>query len=162
MQRRVFDIGGRPFLIAREDGFYETAGTLLALIASQPVPEPAPLPPQAPPPVPAPAVESEAPTPPAPEPPAEPAEEIPAVPAAPQQAVLPLPEPAPPARRRAATPAAAPQVQPLEAFSPLENPDVAAAMKTIAAGYASGRQLETSELSELLTSLHQTLSRLSR
>ena len=32
MQRRVFTIGGAPYLAARQDGFYETAGTLLALI----------------------------------------------------------------------------------------------------------------------------------
>jgi hypothetical protein len=33
MQRRVFQIDGQPFLAARQDGFYETAGTLIALIA---------------------------------------------------------------------------------------------------------------------------------
>jgi hypothetical protein len=32
MQRRVFTIDGAPYLAARQDGFYETAGTLMALI----------------------------------------------------------------------------------------------------------------------------------
>jgi outer membrane biosynthesis protein TonB len=33
MQRRVFQIGDKPYLATREDGFYETAGTLMARIA---------------------------------------------------------------------------------------------------------------------------------
>jgi hypothetical protein len=33
MQRRVFQIDGKAYLAARADGFYETAGTLIALIA---------------------------------------------------------------------------------------------------------------------------------
>ena len=54
MQRRVFTIDGAPYLAARQDGFYETAGTLMALIgealrrrvamvpavAEEPAPEP--------------------------------------------------------------------------------------------------------------------------
>lgn len=183
MQRRVFQVGGKPFVVMREDGFYETAGTLLALIANYQPPEKPSAPPAEITPPPAEATAEVAPPEPAPPskplPEAEPVvtAEAPQPAAEPQpaavepapadnvmsQASLPLPEPSRAARRRPAAPAVKNSPAPaLEPFSPATQPEVVAAMRTITQGYAAGHQLDGEQLSTLLQSVHQSLSKLSR
>ncbi|MCG7363426.1 hypothetical protein MHZ93_19385 [Roseomonas sp. ACRSG] len=137
MQRRVFQIGGKPYLATRADGFYETAGTLMARIAEAMKQRPAIAPakpsvveqvdeeaPQA---AAAPEVEEAA-----------PAAEMPEVAAEPA-AVEPVREVAPPALSGGSS-------------------AVVAAMQTIAKGYARGHQVDATQLSTLLTTVHRTLS----
>lgn len=136
MQRRIFYIEGRPFLAARGDGFYETAGTLTARMTAamqqskvdeaeaEQVTEP---PPSA---AVSKAVEE-------PEPDQEPA----------PQELEPIVEAAP-----TAEPPTVP-VAPRDAAS-----TVMSAMSTIATGYMRGRNVDAAELSALLTTVHRTLS----
>jgi hypothetical protein len=140
MQRRVFTIGGEPFLAARQDGFYETAGTLLALIAGatgerEAAPSSAPEPslPASPPPT-----DDEA----VPEQPEKPAEEatepsatVPAIPVSVSMPVLALGHPRPTAQVMAAT-------------------------VTIVKGYARRGILDTASLTSLVAAVHRTLQRL--
>jgi hypothetical protein len=78
MQRRIFDVNGRPYVVSRDGVYFETHATLAPLIADAPdlpaaVPEAAAPPTEAPPPAPAPTAEAV----PRREPPAQPAEAAP-------------------------------------------------------------------------------------
>lgn len=140
MQRRVFQYGGKPYLAARADGFYETAGTLMARIAevmkqraaAAPADEPV-------------AVQAEE----APQPAEVPAEED-------VEPTAEVPEPPP-----EASPASPISEAPVAPPARPERPSaVMAAMKTIAKGYAQGQQVDAAQLSTLLTTVHRTLSAL--
>lgn len=150
MQRRVFVIGGEPFLAAREDGFYETAGTLQALIASamqprQPAAEAPAAPAPAPETLPEPAAVMTAAEPDEAENEAEP-EEPEAVPeAAPQTLYVPPVAVDFPSSHRGTPPETAP---------------VMAATVTIVKGYARRGTLDTDGLTMLVATVHETLRRL--
>ena len=149
MQRRVFTIDGAPYLAARQDGFYETAGTLLALIASAQRRQAAAAPP---------APEEPAPKEPAPEPQLEtaPVAEAAIVEAEPEpdiedegdadldDAVEPLP--------RIATRAPQPAVH-------LPAPLMAATV-TIVKGYARRAPMDAAQLTALVSTVHGALQRL--
>jgi len=137
MQRRIFTIEGQPFLAARKDGFYETAGTLQALIAgamseqdAEPTPAPEPTPPQL---VAREQVDEEEPLPDEPEDPVE---------------AIPPPVARGPMTRATAAPHRSPQGP------------VMAATITIVKGYARRGTLDTAMLTTLVASVHQTLRRL--
>ncbi|MFC7551681.1 hypothetical protein ACFQU7_04260 [Pseudoroseomonas wenyumeiae] len=159
MQRRVFQIGDKPYLATREDGFYETAGTLMARVAEvlrqqeasapaeEPVAEEAAEVPQAEETAAAdetPEAEAAAPAEEAAEP-----EAVPEADEAPEAA-----EPAPIELAKEA-PAPVPATVPSSADQPSA---VLSAMKTIAKGYARGHQVDAAQLSTLLTTVHRTLS----
>jgi hypothetical protein len=151
MQRRVFQIAGKACLAARADGFYETAGTMSALIAqateqpraSTPEPEPYEAVVQK---EPAEAethqeVLSAKTTPDTPEVHDEP------VTAAPLEGIVAVPaqETASPPRTTSSVVARTPQ-------------SVLSAMTTIAEGYMRGHRLNTAQLSALLVTVHRTLA----
>ncbi len=161
MQRRVFTIEGKPFLAARQDGFYETAGTLQALIAdvmrrkaAPPAPEPA-----ADSPVEQPVAEEEPvadalPAPQDAEAEGEAADDV-AIDdemedevAEEEQSVAQLPAPSPVA------------VVPARKSRPGAVPPVMAATVTIVRGFAHRGTLDTASLTELVASVHGTLQRL--
>lgn len=163
MQRRIFQHGGKPYLAARADGFYETAGTLMARIAevmkqraAAPADEPVAIQAEeAPQPAEAPAVEDVEPT-------AEAQvveDEETAAEAQAVEDVEPATEaPEPPSE---AAPASLVEEAPVEPPArPERSSAVMAAMKTIAKGYAQGQQVDAAQLSTLLTTVHRTLSAL--
>jgi outer membrane biosynthesis protein TonB len=114
MQQRVFRVDGKPFLLSRDGSYYETAGTLRALIANV-LPEQTESPAAAPTPTPE---ETAAEPPPAGEPAPEPAQPEsespqPPAPAAPRKRGRP---------RKAAAPPAAVQAEPEPAPEPVPEP----------------------------------------
>jgi outer membrane biosynthesis protein TonB len=120
MQQRVFRVDGKPFLLSRDGSYYETAGTLRALIANV-LPEQTESPAAAPTPIPE---ETAAEPPPAGEPTPEPA---PPEPAQPETA---SPQPAAPAAprkrgrpRKAVAPPAAVQAEPEPEAAPKPVPE---------------------------------------
>jgi len=190
MQRRVFQVKGQAFLIMRHDGFYETAGTLLALIANAPIPatpaSPPPVLPIEPAPAPEPEIEA-APEPKievAPEPEQPPkaeavaehdadadadadADEVVVEDAAPakppRQAILSLPEPQAGRRtQRGKAARAEALVEPPAPATPEAQADVMAAMRTITTGYVAGHQVDATQLTDLLTTVHRSLRALPR
>jgi outer membrane biosynthesis protein TonB len=154
MQRRVFQIGGQPFLAARADGFYETAGTLMAQVAEaikqrEETAPPAP-------------VEVEEPEPPGiPEPLAE---EAPPAPITIEVEVEVAPEPdAPaPARVEALQEVVVPTASHRLSQPVGESTAVMAAMVTIAKGYVRGHDMNSTQLSALISTVHRSLSGLRR
>lgn len=139
MQRRVFQINGKAYLATRADGFYETAGTLIASIAkaleqqeaAAPIEEPA-------------AEQAEVASPPLDEPEVEEA---------------PPPAEASEAAEEPAETVPEPEAEAVERpVLPSRPSTVLAAMKTIAKGYARGHQVDATQLSTLLTTVHRTLS----
>ena len=147
MQRRVFQIGDKPYLATRQDGFYETAGTLMARVAEVLKQQ------EAVPPATEPAAEEAAEMPQAEAPAA--AEEMPeeAASAPPEEATEAV-EPAPVEPGREAPPPV-----PATTASVIDRPStVLTALTTIVKGYAQGHQVDAAQLSTLLTTVHRTLS----
>lgn len=144
MQRRIFTIDGEPFLAARKDGFYETAGTLTALLAEAlPRKEAVPPPPAEPAPM------------------AEPPVGEPVAAAVPEAAEEMTEEasPPPPEPTKAALPTRAPVVAALPSTTELQGP-VMAATVAIVKGYARRGTLDAGSLTALVSTVHQTLQRL--
>jgi hypothetical protein len=151
MQRRVFQIAGKAYLATRADGFYETAGTLAALIAQameQPkVPMPDPEASGAVAEAEEPKLDQEALS-------AEPALDEAEVPGEPAVAAA-----APPALpvEAVAQEAAAPALAVPGAVARTPKP-VLSAMTTIAEGYMRGHAVDAAQLSTLLVTVHRTLA----
>ncbi len=166
MQRRVFTIEGKPFLAARQDGFYETAGTLQALIAdvmrrkaAPPAQEPA-----ADSPVEQPVAEEEpvADARPAPQD-AEAEDEAAENEAADDVAIDDEMEDEVAEKEQPAAQPPAPSpvaVVPARKSRPGAVPPVMAATVTIVRGFAHRGTLDTASLTELVASVHGTLQRL--
>jgi hypothetical protein len=161
MQRRVFQIRGKPHLAARADGFYETAGTLMALIAEAmqrreaSVSEPAVSEPAAP--------EPATPEPDEAEPAALPAEaeaeaEEALAPAEEEAVMAEAQTPEPPAQEVSPQPLPPPVAVAAAAPEGLRGSPVMRAMTTITKGYLRGHDVDTAQLSALLSTVHRTLS----